>query len=235
MTGHVSSRLVLAARGLHAFHGRIEVVFGVDFALASGEILVVLGANGAGKSSLLTAIAGGIRSDGALELAGNSIAGLSTQQRAEKGLAFVPERRGNVFAPMSVAENLEIGLRLSPRDRRPHIRKGLFDLFPILREREDAQAGALSGGEQQMLAIAMALGREPSVLILYEPSHGLAPMIFDLGSVQGIALLVAEQNLPFAGQIADRYFVLSHGVVAAEGGKGDLSDHADMLDAYISE
>lgn len=242
MTGHVSSRLVLAARGLHAFHGRIEVVFGVDFALASGEILVVLGANGAGKSSLLTAIAGGIRSDGALELAGNSIAGLSTQQRAEKGLAFVPERRGNVFAPMSVAENLEIGLRLSPWDRRPHIRKGLFDLFPILREREDAQAGALSGGEQQMLAIAMALGREPSVLILDEPSQGLAPIIFDhlqrafgILKDKGIALLVAEQNLPFAGQIADRYFVLSHGVVAAEGGKGDLSDHADMLDAYISE
>jgi branched-chain amino acid transport system ATP-binding protein len=242
MTGQVSSPSVLAAKGLHAFHGRIEVVFGVDVALSAGEILVVLGANGAGKSSLLTAIAGGVRSEGGLDLAGNSIVGLSAQQRAAKGLAFVPERRGNIFAPMSVSENLDIGLRLSPRSRRSFIRKELLGLFPILREREHAQAGALSGGEQQMLAIAMALGREPSVLILDEPSQGLAPIIFDhlqrafdILKSKGIALLVAEQNLPFAAQIADRYFVLSHGVVAAEGGKADLSDHADMLDAYISE
>jgi branched-chain amino acid transport system ATP-binding protein len=232
----------LIGKSVRAFHGKIEVVFGVDVAVAAGELVVVLGANGAGKSSLLGALAGSVRSQGEVELRGRPIGQLSARHRAASGLAFVPERRGNVFPPMSVAENIEIGLRLSPRERRRFVRERLLDLFPILRERRSALAGALSGGEQQMLAIAMALGREPSALILDEPSQGLAPVIYDhlkrafdaLKGV-GLALLVAEQNLPFAAQIADRYLVLSHGVSRAAGDRSDLSERSDMLDAYISE
>jgi branched-chain amino acid transport system ATP-binding protein len=233
---------VLTGTSMRAFHGRIEVVFGVDISLAAGELVVLLGANGAGKSSLLGAIAGSVRSAGEVDLAGRSIARLSAQQRAARGLGFVPERRANVFAPMSVAENIDIGLRLSSRERRGVVRGQLLDLFPILRERERAQAGALSGGEQQMLAIAMALGREPAVLVLDEPSQGLAPVVFDhlqqafqILRDKGLALLVAEQNLPFAAQVADRYVVLSHGAVVASGGKDDLRSQSDMLDTFLNE
>lgn len=233
---------VLVAKSIHAFHGSIEVVFGVDVAVSSGELCVVLGANGAGKSSLLGALAGSVRSSGEVTLGGRAIGHLSAPTRAASGLAFVPERRGNVFAPMSVEENIEIGLRLSPRERRQPVRQHLLDLFPILHERRTASAGSLSGGEQQMLAIAMALGREPAVLILDEPSQGLAPVIFDhlqrafeALKKDGLALLVAEQNLPFAAQIADRYFVLSHGERRAEGTGVDLSERSDMLDAFLSE
>ena len=233
---------VLVAKSIHAFHGTIQVVFGVDVTVAPGELCVVLGANGAGKSSLLGALAGSVRSNGEVMLNGREIGHLSAPTRAAGGLAFVPERRGNIFAPMSVEENIEIGLRLSPRERRQPVRQHLLDLFPILHERRAASAGSLSGGEQQMLAIAMALGREPAVLILDEPSQGLAPVIFDhlqrafeVLKKTGLALLVAEQNLPFAAQIADRYFVLSHGERRAEGDGADLSERGDMLDAFLSE
>jgi branched-chain amino acid transport system ATP-binding protein len=231
----------LVAKSIHAFHGSIEVVFGVDVTVSSGELCVVLGANGAGKSSLLGALAGSVRSRGEVTLGGRQIGHLPAPVRAATGIAFVPERRGNVFAPMSVEENIEIGLRLSQRERRSSVRQHLFDLFPILHERRAASAGSLSGGEQQMLAIAMALGREPAVLILDEPSQGLAPVIFDhlqrafaALRKEGLALLVAEQNLPFAAQIADRYFVLSHGERRAEGEGADLSEGSDMLDAFLS-
>lgn len=235
------SRQALIANSIHAFHGSIEVVFGVDLAVSAGELCVVLGANGAGKSSLLGALAGSVRSRGDVVLSGRQIGHLSAPVRAANGLAFVPERRGNVFASMTVGENIEIGLRLSPRERRQPVRERLFDLFPILHERRTALAGSLSGGEQQMLAIAMALGREPAVLILDEPSQGLAPVIFDhlqrafdTLKHDGLALLVAEQNLPFAAQIADRYFVLSHGECRAEGEGTRLSEESDVLDAFLS-
>ncbi|UYO45717.1 ATP-binding cassette domain-containing protein [Rhodopseudomonas palustris] len=231
----------LIVKALHVFHQRIEVVFGVDLDLAAGEVALVLGANGAGKSSLLGALAGLVRSRGEVTLGSRRIDGMPARLRAEAGLAFVPERRGNVFAPLTVNENLDIGLRLLPRCRRPAARDRLLELFPILRERGHAQAGALSGGEQQMLAIAMALGREPSVLVLDEPSQGLAPVIFDhlerafaILKSDGLALLVAEQNLPFAAQIADRYVVLSHGLRTGEGGRADLA-RTDLLDAYLGE
>jgi branched-chain amino acid transport system ATP-binding protein len=237
-----ASDVALVGKSVRAFHGKIEVVFGVDVAVASGELCVVLGANGAGKSSLLGALAGSVQSRGEVMLDGRAIGHLSAPRRAASGLAFVPERRGNVFAPMSVEENIGIGLRLIRRERRHAVRGRLLDLFPILHERRAASAGSLSGGEQQMLAIAMALGREPAVLILDEPSQGLAPVIFDhlqrafeTLKKDGLALLVAEQNLPFAAQIADRYFVLSHGERCAEGCGADLSERSDMLDAFMSE
>lgn len=233
---------VLRGTALGAAHGRITVVSDVDIALCKGELVALLGPNGAGKSSLLGAIAGAVRCTGGLELNGASLNRLPTHLRAARRLAFVPERRGNVFSAMSVAENLAIGLRLSHPDKREAICASITELFPILHQRLHATAGMLSGGEQQMLAIGMALGREPDVLILDEPSQGLAPVIFDLLQNafdvlkrRGIALLVAEQNLPFAARIADRYIVLSHGAVVASGGKADLQRHDELLSAYLSD
>lgn len=235
-----SDSTLLTARSICASYGRIQVVFDVDLDLRRGEVLGLLGPNGAGKSSLLGALAGSVRGRGEFTLDGKPMGALSTHQRAAQGLAFVPERRGNVFSGMSVNENLELGLRLSPANRRADIRKRILGLFPILNERMDAKAGMLSGGEQQMLAIGMALGREPAVLILDEPSQGLAPIIFDVLQHafetlkrEGLAMLVAEQNLSFAANISDRYVVLSHGSIVAAGGKEDLQKRDELLAAYM--
>lgn len=240
MTARNASALVLSGRGLGAAYGPIQVVFDVDIEVRRGELVAVLGPNGAGKSSLLGAIAGAVRGGGELRLNGTVLSGLPAHRRAANGLAFVPERRGNVFSSMTVAENIELGMRLAPGDKRDDIRTYILGLFPILAERMNAIAGMLSGGEQQMLAIGMALGREPTVLVLDEPSQGLAPVIFDLLLAtfeklrnQGIGLLVAEQNLPFAAQIADRYMVLTHGSVVADGGREDLKQHDQLLAAYL--
>ena len=233
---------VLTATRVCASYGRIRVVYDVDLSLRKGELVALLGPNGAGKSSLLGGLAGVVRATGELSLNGTQIERLPTHLRAARRLAFVPERRGNMFSSMTVAENLEIGLRLSSPEKREAIRTQVLDLFPILQERMHATAGMLSGGEQQMLAIGMALGRDPNVLLLDEPSQGLAPVIFDLLEKafdtlkrRGIAMLVAEQNLPFAARIADRYMVLSHGEIVASGGKEDLQKHDELLSAYLSD
>lgn len=235
-----SSPLALSTRGMTASHGRIQVVHGVDLQLSRGELLVLLGPNGAGKSSLLGALAGVVKGQGEALLGGNSLVGLSAERRAALGLAFVPERRGNVFSSMSVAENIELGLRLAPRERRDAIRAHILELFPILTQRMTAPAGMLSGGEQQMLAIGMALGREPRVMLLDEPSQGLAPVIYDLLESAfaklcqaGLALLVAEQNLPLAARIADRYVVLSHGAIVAGGDPHQLKGVDDLMALYM--
>jgi len=235
-----SDGLVLHGTGLTAAYGPIRVVDGVDLQLRAGELAVLLGANGAGKSSLLGAMAGIVRGQGTLTLDGQVLSGLGSELRAARGLALVPERRGNVFSAMTVAENLALGLRLSAPARRAAIQERILGLFPILAERLQARAGMLSGGEQQMLAIGMALGREPRALLLDEPSQGLAPVVFDLLRDtfaalrrQGLALLVAEQNLPFAAQIADRYMVLAHGHIVGAGSGQALHDIEDLMSLYV--
>lgn len=231
---------VLVTRQAGASYGRIRVVNAIDLSVVPGELLVLLGPNGAGKSSLFGAMAGLVRGHGEVTLLQQSLTGMSPEQRACAGMAFVPERRGNVFSAMSVAENLELGLRLAPQSRHAVIRERILGLFPILRERTSAAAGMLSGGEQQMLAIGMALGREPKVLLLDEPSQGLAPVIYDVLQAtfialrkQGIALLVAEQNLPFAARIADRYVVLAHGDIVAAGDPHQLHGVDDLMALYM--
>lgn len=209
---------------MSATYGPVQVVFDVDLDVRRGELVGLLGPNGAGKSSLLGALAGAVRGRGELLLEDKQLNAVPVHRRAANGLAFVPERRRNVFSSMTVGENLALGLRLLPQERRAHVRERILELFPILRERMDAVAGMLSGGEQQMLAIGMALGKEPTVLILDEPSQGLAPVVLDILQrtfetlkQDGLALLVAEQNLAFASKVADRYLVLSHGVIVASG------------------
>jgi branched-chain amino acid transport system ATP-binding protein len=232
--------LVMCCKGITARYSRITVVSGVDFDLHAGEMLAVLGANGAGKSSMLGAIAAIVSGGGEITIRGKNIGRMSAPARAANGISFVPEQRGNIFSTMSVRENIDVGLRLLPVGEREAQRDFILGMFPILKEREQSMAGVLSGGEQQMLAIGLALGRNPDVLILDEPSQGLAPAVFDtlesafsILKQRGLALLLAEQNVPFASRVADRYAILSHGQIIRRGGKDELRNPEELADAFL--
>lgn len=229
----------LSIASLHAGYGRIEVCRGIHMEVADGEFLAVLGANGAGKSTLLGAIAGSVVSHGAIELGGRSLSELNARERARSGIALVPEGRRNLFSPLTVHENLQLGLRLLAIGQRPQALEELFAMFPILASRRSQPAGLLSGGEQQMLALAVALARKPSVLLLDEPSQGLAPLVLQnlvqqIGALRkmGVAIVLAEQNHRFAAQICDRYVVLSSGEIAG-GGSGDELQDAEHVAAAL--
>jgi branched-chain amino acid transport system permease protein len=232
----------LACRNLLVRYGRIAVGRDISFSLARGEKLLLLGPNGAGKSSLLGAIAGVVSASGSIAVSGKEISEHSADRRTKDGVAFVPEIRGNLFPTLSVEENLRSGLRLIPATEQSSAYEKVLDLFPILRQRAVTQARMLSGGEQQMLAIAMAAARRPAVLLLDEPSQGLAPSIygvlretFDKLTDDGIALLIAEQNIPFASSIASRCIVLRGGRFVLSSGPELLVDPAGIAALFLGE
>jgi branched-chain amino acid transport system ATP-binding protein len=231
---------MLQVSGLAVRYGRIEVCRGIDFAVGAGELLLLLGPNGAGKSSVLGAVAGSVESSGEVVVGGRALQGYSARERARLGLSLVPEGRRNIFGPLSVLENLHLGLRLLPAAERIGMLAQLFTLFPVLQERRRRLASILSGGEQQMLAIAMAVARRPSVLLLDEPSQGLAPVILDqLVAVisalrqSGLVILLAEQNLAFAARLADRFVVLRGGEVRGHGNAADFADRKTLAVAML--
>ncbi|MGE3927940.1 MAG: ATP-binding cassette domain-containing protein [Lautropia sp.] len=212
----------------------------ITFRASTGEFLVVVGPNGAGKSSLLGALAGCVDSDGSAILDGQQLHGRSARNRARAGVALVPEGRRNLFPTMTVEENLLLGLRLLPAAERPQMRGRLLDMFGKLAERLKQVAGSLSGGEQQMLAIAVALARRPRALLLDEPSQGLAPKILEqltqlIGGLRslGLTLLLAEQNHRFAAGLADRYLALQGGEIVRQGDGCDLLDRQHAARALI--
>lgn len=223
--------MTLRIASLHAGYGRIEVCRDIALTLADGEFLAVLGPNGAGKSTLLGAIAGSVAGRGQIELNGVALGAMTARGRARNGLALVPEGRRNLFSPLTVQENLQLGLRLLPAAERARMLQELMEMFPILGSRGTQPAGLLSGGEQQMLALAVALARRPSVLLLDEPSQGLAPVVLQnlatqIGTLRGlgVSVLLAEQNHRFAAQLCDRYVVLTSGELSAAGSREDLQD-----------
>jgi branched-chain amino acid transport system ATP-binding protein len=233
--------MALHVEHLSARYGRIEVCRDVSFDAADGEFLVVLGPNGAGKSSLLGAIAGVVAGGGDIRIGGEMLQRKLARQRARMGLALVPEGRRNLFSPLTVEENLQLGLRLLPTAERRAMQASLHSMFPILSERPRQPAGLLSGGEQQMLAIAVAIARRPSVLLLDEPSQGLAPVILNLlveaiSALRAIGLTVvlAEQNHRFASRLADRYVVLQGGDIVGGGTGAELTNHERAADALLS-
>jgi branched-chain amino acid transport system ATP-binding protein len=233
--------MALQVERLSARYGRIEVCRGVSFTAADGEFLVVLGPNGAGKSSLLGALAGTVANSGGIRLGEMRLERRLARQRARSGLAFVPEGRRNLILPLTVDENLRLGLRLLPTAERPAMQASLHKMFPILSERAHQMAGLLSGGEQQMLAIAVAIARRPSILLLDEPSQGLAPVILDrlveiICGLRafGLTVLLAEQNYRFAARLADRYLVLQGGELVGGGTAAELGDHERAADALWS-
>jgi branched-chain amino acid transport system ATP-binding protein len=206
---------MLEIRDLNAAYGDTHVLRDVSFAVQAGEIVTLIGRNGAGKSTTLKAIMGDIpRRRGSIRFNGRETIDLAPERICRLGLGYVPEDRG-IFATLSVIENLTIG---APRGDRAWPLERIFGLFPVLEDRAHQKASALSGGEQQMLAIARPLYMGSSFLLLDEPTEGLAPVIIDaIGQVvaglkaEGLTVLLVEQNLPFATAVADRHHLIENG------------------------
>jgi branched-chain amino acid transport system ATP-binding protein len=231
---------LLEVRGLEVRYGGIRAVKGIDLAVDQGELVCLIGANGAGKSSTLRAISGLIpTAPGAVRYAGRDLAGTRAFERVREGLVMVPEGRG-VFPQLTVTENLAMGAYARSDDAIESDRERMFGLFPRLRERRTQTAGTLSGGEQQMLAIARALMSRPKLLLLDEPSMGLAPIvverIFEVVreiNQGGVTVLLVEQNARAALGLASRAYVMESGLVTLSGPAGELANDPKIIDAYL--
>ena len=243
MTIRSDGPAVLDVEGLSVSYGAVRAVRGVSLALHEDECVGVVGANGAGKSSLLGGICGLVRpAGGAVRLAGESVTGARVEDNVRRGLVLVPERR-QLFASMSVRDNLLLGSYAHARDRRvPEALERVEALFPILAERREQRAGTLSGGEQQMLAIARALMGRPRLLLLDEPSMGLAPMVVEMifriiAEIrgQGTTVFVVEQNAAQALRLADRGYVMENGRIVFDDTAANLLVDPRVRAVYLGE
>jgi branched-chain amino acid transport system ATP-binding protein len=231
---------LLELDGVDTFYGPIHILQDVNLHVCAGELVCLLGGNASGKSTTLKTILGIVRPrNGAVRFAGEDVTERATAHRIARGLAIVPENR-RVFAPMTVLENLEMGAYLRPKADLKEEFDRVYDLFPLLYERRRQLAGTLSGGEQQMLAMGRALMSKPKLLLMDEPSMGLAPILVErsfeiIGQVHeaGVAMLVVEQNANVSLSIADRGYVLSTGRVVLEGAASDLLENEDLRKAYL--
>jgi branched-chain amino acid transport system ATP-binding protein len=231
---------MLEIKGLSASYGAIKAVRDLNISVAKGSLSVILGSNGAGKSTTLRSIAGLHRPvSGSITLDGQEISRMAVHQVVRAGLALVPEGR-MVVAPLTVEENLDLSL-FSGRSKDGNVLARVYELFPRLKERRKQHAGLLSGGEQQMLAIGRALMTRPEVLLLDEPSMGLAPSIVDLVfdavvalHKQGQSILLVEQNATLALSVCDYGYVLRRGEVMIEGRPEDLRLSPEVLEAYLT-
>ncbi len=232
---------LLELNGVRAGYGPTQVLHGVSIAVGEGEIISLLGANGAGKTTTLRAITGGVHWDGAITFSGRSLHHTSTEDIVRRGIAHVPEGRG-ILTDLTVDENLHLGAHLR-RDgaavRQDYNR--VFEYFPILRERRRLSASTLSGGEQQMLALARALLMRPRLMLLDEPSLGLAPMvvkaIFDIirtiNQTDGVAVLLVEQNARLALELSTQAYVLEVGRIAVKGASAELIGNDSVRRSYL--
>ncbi|KUZ70987.1 ABC transporter ATP-binding protein [Burkholderia ubonensis] len=229
---------LLDIRGLRAWYGMQPVLDGVDLALAPGETLALLGRNGSGRSTLAKAVMGLVRSAGSVRIAGVECAGARTFEVARRGVAYVAEQR-DVFALLSVRDNLRLGLRGVGGAAERAALERLLARFPLLAARADVKAGRLSGGEQQVLALARALAGEPRVLIVDEPAEGLAPLAVDeVGAclaglrADGVAILLIEQRLQLAPRLTRRAAVMGRGRIVYDGVLDGLD--GEIADAWLS-
>ncbi len=229
---------ILQLRSVKAFYGQSEVVHGIDVAVEEGGMTVLLGANGAGKTTTLRAICGMVRSEGEISFAGKRLDRRSTEEIAGLGVAHVPEGRGT-FIGLTVEENLRLGGYT--RGRVDESMQRMFGYFPILAQRRRQQAGALSGGEQQMLAIARALMMAPRLLVLDEPSFGLAPRIVEdiftiidhIRQEEKVSVLLVEQNATLALELADHAYLIETGYIVTSGTARALADHPQIRRSYL--
>ncbi|HEY3018450.1 MAG TPA: ABC transporter ATP-binding protein [Gaiellaceae bacterium] len=232
---------LLTLSGINTYYGEIHILEDLNLSVGDGELVSLLGGNASGKSTTLKTILGLVRpATGTVEFGGEDITGRSTSYRIARGMAIVPENR-RLFAPMTVLENLEMGAYLK---KNGHGRKDDFErvysLFPLLHERRSQLAGTLSGGEQQMVAMGRALMSHPKLLLMDEPSMGLAPILVERSfeiiqqvHQSGVAMLIVEQNANMALSIADRGYVLSTGRLVLEGRAKELLEHEDLRKAYL--
>jgi branched-chain amino acid transport system ATP-binding protein len=233
---------LLELKNVHASIGSHSVINGVSLRVEEGELVCILGANGAGKSSLFRTVAGIIRPDsGSIEFMNRPVHRMSPEKIVRLGISLCPEGR-RLFPRLSVRKNLMMGAYTRYRDRTGVARslREVYDLFPILGERSEQEAGTLSGGEQQMLAIGRALMARPRLLLLDEPSLGLAPLVVQkiMGAIQeinrrGVTVVLSEQNARMALAVSTRGYVLENGKVVLEGTSGELEGNENVRKAYI--
>jgi branched-chain amino acid transport system ATP-binding protein len=233
---------LLEVKGLKAGYGRAEVLHGLDLQAAPGSVITVIGPNGAGKSTLLNALMGVLPAKGQVFFKGEDISRLSLEERVMLGIALVPEKR-ELFGSMSVEDNLLLGAYRQVRLRNPNWKdqmEAVFQRFPRLRERRDQAAGTMSGGERQMLAVGRALMSSPELLMLDEPSLGLAPLIVKeiLNAVDqlrstGVTILLVEQNARAALGVADYGYVLEMGAMGLHGPAAELANDSRVIDTYL--
>jgi branched-chain amino acid transport system ATP-binding protein len=218
---------MLAVTDLHAFYGKSHILHGVTLAVGEGEIVSLLGRNGVGRSTTIKAIMGDVQASGSVRFRDEEIAGLPPYVIARKGLGYVPENR-DIFPTLTVRQNLLLGMK-NPRQAGRWTMEDVFRLFPVLRQRADAPGAVLSGGEQQMLTMCRTLMGDPHLIMIDEPTEGLAPMLVQQVATllteiaqRGVAILLVEQKLTIALTISHRVYVMGHGRVVFEGTPEDL-------------
>ncbi|MSO96525.1 MAG: ABC transporter ATP-binding protein [Thermoleophilia bacterium] len=231
---------MLELEGINTYYGQIHILQDENIVVNEGELVCLLGGNASGKSTTLKTILGLVRPrTGTVRLAGEDVTQLPTAHRIKRGLAIVPENR-RLFGPMTVLENLEMGAYLRPKADLKAEFERVYELFPLLYERRTQLAGTMSGGEQQMVAMGRALMSQPKMLLMDEPSMGLAPILVEKSfeiikhvNESGVGMLVVEQNANVSLSIADRGYVLSTGRVVLEGKAADLLQNEELRKAYL--
>jgi len=233
--------MLLDVKNLHAAYGQTRVLHGMDFSIEKGSITALLGANGAGKTTTLRALCAMIKTQGEIRFEGERIDSLATEDIVRRGVAHVPDGRGT-FLNLSTEENLRLGA-YTRRDRKAVDAdlERVFGYFPRLRERRGQQAGTLSGGEQQMLAVSRALMLAPKLMLLDEPSFGLAPLLVrelfsilrDIRAGEGVSMLLVEQNAAMALELADRAYLIETGRVVLHGSSQELKSNDSVRRSYL--
>ena len=229
---------MLTVRDLHAYYGKSHILQGVDLEVRPGEIVSLLGRNGVGRSTTCKAIMGLVEPVGAVSWKGKSLAGLRPDQIAQAGIGYVPEDR-QIFPTLTVRQNLELGMKRAGRFGRWSF-DDLFAIFPLLRERQDSPGAVLSGGEQQMLTMCRTLMGDPELVIIDEPTEGLAPKLaVQVGSLldeiarRGVSILLVEQKLTIALKISHRVYVMGHGRIVFEGTPAGLAAQAAVRKEHL--
>jgi branched-chain amino acid transport system ATP-binding protein len=219
---------MLEIRDLHAYYGKSHILHGVDLTVGAGEIVSLLGRNGAGRSTAVRAVIGQVQKSGSVRFRGEEISALRTDLIARRGVGYVPESR-EIFPTLTVRQNLMLGAKRGARTAGRWSMDDLFGLFPVLRERADAPAGVISGGEQQMLTLCRTLMGDPDLVMIDEPTEGLAPKVvelvarlFDEMKGRGLSILLVEQKLTIALRISQRLYVMGHGQIVFHGTPDEL-------------
>jgi branched-chain amino acid transport system ATP-binding protein len=230
--------MILEVNDLHAYYGQSHVLRGVHLGVGEGEIVSLLGRNGVGRSTTCKAIMGLVAAQGTIRYRGKDIVGLRSDQVAHRGIGYVPEDR-QIFSTLTVRQNLELGLKRAGKFGRWNY-ADIFRLFPNLEERQDTSAGVLSGGEQQMLTMCRTLMGDPDLILIDEPTEGLAPKLVEQVGEQlaeiarrGVSILLVEQKLTIALKISVRLYVMGHGRIVFEGTPGDFGDNSAVRKEWL--
>jgi branched-chain amino acid transport system ATP-binding protein len=230
--------MLLELQGVHAYYGKSHILHGVDMHVGEGEIVSLLGRNGSGRSTTVKAIMGLVAAEGAIRFREADIGGRRTFDIAHRGIGYVPENRA-IFPKLTVNQNLLLGEKRRAKKPRWTF-DDMYRMFPRLKEREHTEAGVLSGGEQQMLTLCRTLMGDPDLIMIDEPTEGLAPKIVELVAEylktlkdRGVSVLLVEQKLTIALEISERCYVMGHGSIVFEGTPGDLRKNADIRKEWL--